>query len=171
MGNLLNVGVRALAANQVALQTTGNNIANANTVGFSRQSVVLETVQGQFSGNGYYGQGVNVNTIERNYSQFLVKQAALTRSIAAAETSRQNNLSQLESIFPGGASGLGASISNMLNAYSDVASAPTDLTARTVVLNKANDLVNQFQSANTRLTGLLIPIFYNPFQWPKSKGP
>ena len=48
--SLLNVGARALQANQVALQTTGHNIANANTVGYSRQNTVQQTVQGQLTG-------------------------------------------------------------------------------------------------------------------------
>jgi flagellar hook-associated protein 1 FlgK len=154
MGTLLNVGVRALMANQVALQTAGNNIANVNTTGYSRQSVSLETVPGQFSGSGYYGQGVSVATIQRNYDDFLTKQAVVSKSVAASEASRLNNLTQLEGIFPGGSSGMGASVSNLLNAFSDVASAPTDLTARSVVLAKATDLTNQLQNANTRLNEL-----------------
>ena len=66
--SLLNVGARALLANQVALQTAGHNIANVNTPGYSRQTVVLQTVQGQFTGGGYIGQGVDVQTILRNQS-------------------------------------------------------------------------------------------------------
>ena len=77
MGSLLNVGVRALQTNQIALQTAGNNIANVNTPGYSRQTAVLENVAGQFSGAGYYGQGVNVETIIRNYSQFLTHQSTI----------------------------------------------------------------------------------------------
>ena len=41
--SLLNVGARALLANQVALQTAGHNIANVSTAGYSRQTVVLQT--------------------------------------------------------------------------------------------------------------------------------
>jgi len=52
MGSILNIGTRALLANQLALQTVGNNIANVNTAGYSRQSVVLQSVEGQFSGSG-----------------------------------------------------------------------------------------------------------------------
>ena len=63
---LLNVGTLALAANSVALQTTGNNIANVNTAGYSRQSVLMATVAGQYTGAGYVGKGVDVKTIARN---------------------------------------------------------------------------------------------------------
>jgi flagellar hook-associated protein 1 FlgK len=54
MSDVMNIGVRALLVNQSALQTVGNNIANVNTPGYSRQSVVLKSMGGQFSGNGYY---------------------------------------------------------------------------------------------------------------------
>ena len=59
--SILNIGTRALQANQVALQTAGNNIANVNTVGYSRQKVILQTVPGQFTGGGYIGKGVSVS--------------------------------------------------------------------------------------------------------------
>lgn len=154
MSNLLNVGVRALQANQVALQTAGNNIANVNTPGYSRQSVVLKDVQGQFTGGGYYGQGVTVETIQRNYSQFLTRQSALATSIASADSARLDKLTQLEDIFQGGTSGLGASVSDMLNAFSDVANAPTDLTARTVVLTRASEAAARFRTAANSLDTL-----------------
>jgi len=147
MSNLLNVGVRALQANQVALQTAGNNIANVNTTGYSRQTVVLENVAGQFSGGGYYGQGVNVATIQRNYSAFLTYQATVAKSLASSDSARLEKLVQLEDIFQGGAGGVGASVSDMLNAFSDVANAPTDLTARTVVLTRANETAARFRTA------------------------
>ena len=73
--SLLNVGSRALLANQAALQTAGHNIANVSTPGYSRQSVVLQTVQGQFTGGGYIGKGVDVQTIQRNHSELLTRQS------------------------------------------------------------------------------------------------
>lgn len=102
MSNLLNVGSRALQANQVALQTTGNNIANVNTPGYSRQSVVLKTVEGQYSGSGYIGNGVSVQTIQRNYSAFLTTQATQAGATQSADVARAEKLNQLEGIFGGG---------------------------------------------------------------------
>lgn len=154
MSNLLNIGVRALLANQAALQTAGNNVSNVNTPGYSRQTVVLANVAGQFSGSGYYGQGVSVATIERNYSQFLTRQSVLASSIASADSSRLEKLTQLEDVFQGGTSGLGASVSDMLNAFSDVANAPTDLTARTVVLTRATEAAARFRTASDSLDAL-----------------
>ena len=151
---ILNIGTQALQANQIALQTAGNNIANANTVGYSRQSVVMETVQGQYSGAGYIGKGVNVQTIKRNFDEYLTRQATLTGSIAAGDQSRADNLKNLEGLFSGGTSGLGASISDMLNAFSDIASAPTDLTARTVALTRVNETASRMRALSANLDDL-----------------
>lgn len=149
--SLLNVGARALQANQTVLNTIGHNIANVNTAGYSRQSVTLETVQGQFTGGGYIGQGVNVVTVQRTYSEFLTRQASMAQSVQSLDAARAEKLTQLQDIFPGGEDGLGASINNMLNAWADVASAPTDLTARTVVLARADELATRFRAASERV--------------------
>ena len=154
MSGIYNIGVRALQANQAALQTTGNNIANVNTPGYSRQSVVLQSVAGQFSGSGYYGKGVDVLTVQRQHSEFLTRQATLSGSVAAGDTRRLEQLKQLEDIFAGGENGLGASVSNMLNAFGSVVSAPTDLTARAVVLTRVDEATARFRSAYSRMGDL-----------------
>lgn len=133
------------------MQTAGNNIANVNVAGYSRQKVVLGTVAGQFTGGGYVGQGVNVQTIQRNFSEFLTRQATSATSTQSADAARVDKLKQLEGIFPGGAQGLGASINDMLNAFSDVASAPTDMTARTVVLTRIDETAARMRAASQSL--------------------
>lgn len=149
--SLLNVGARALLANQVALQTAGHNIANVNTPGYSRQTVSLQTVQGQFTGGGYIGQGVDVRTILRNQSELLTRQAAAAGSTQAADTVRADRLRQLQEVFSGGAAGLGAAINDMMNAFSDVVSAPTDITARTVVLTRMDETASRLRSSADRI--------------------
>lgn len=154
MSGLLSVGTRALQANQVMLQTAGNNIANVNTPGYSRQSAVLQTTTGQFTGGGYIGKGVDIQTIQRNFSAFLTRQSALASATGAADSSRADKLKQLEGLFPGGTAGLGATINDMLNAFSDVANAPTDLTARTVALTRVDEAAKRMRSASQNLDDL-----------------
>nr|WP_315466369.1 flagellar hook-associated protein FlgK [uncultured Rhodoferax sp.] len=152
--SVLNIGTRALQANQTALQTAGNNIANVNTPGYSRQNVVLNAVEGQFSGGGYVGKGVEIRTIQRNFSEFLTRQATLASATQNADIARSDKLKQLQDIFAGGSTGLGASVSDMMNAFSDVASAPTDLTARTVVLTRVDETAGRFRAASQALDDL-----------------
>src|SRR5688572_24581709 len=104
---LMSIGMRAMFANTAALTATGHNIANANIAGYSRQGVVLETAGGQFTGAGFFGKGVNVVNVTRAHDQFLTMQAAAARSLAAADHTRYNQLSQLENVFPPGEAGLG----------------------------------------------------------------
>lgn len=149
--SLLNVGVRSLLANQVALQTAGHNIANVNTAGYSRQTVVLQTVQGQFTGGGYIGQGVDVQTILRNQSELLTRQSSTASSVQSADVVRAERLRQLQEVFSGGKDGLGAAINDMMNAFTDVVSAPTDITARTVVLTRMDETASRMRSAADRI--------------------
>ena len=154
MSSLLNVGARALLANQIALSTTGHNIANASTAGYSRQSAVMSQVEGQYTGGGYIGKGVQVTTIERAHNEFLTRQAAVAGSVSAMDSTRATQLGSLEDIFQGGKSGLGASVSDMLNAFTDVASTPGDITARNVVLTRADEMATRFRNAETQLDDL-----------------
>ena len=152
--SLLNVGARALLANQVALQTTGHNIANVSTPGYSRQSVQLVTSQGQFTGGGYIGHGVDVQTILRNHNELITRQAAMAASTEAADSTRAVHLGRLQNIFTGGSSGLGQSITDMMNSLSDVVSSPTDLTARTVALTRMSETAARMRAASERVDEL-----------------
>lgn len=149
--SLLNVGARALLANQVALQTTGHNIANVSTAGYSRQNVAMETVQGQFTGSGYIGNGVQVATILRNHNELLTRQAAAAQAVQAGDTVRAERLGQLQDVFQGGTSGLGAAITDMLNSLADVVASPTDITARTVTLTRMDEMAARMRSSAEQL--------------------
>jgi flagellar hook-associated protein 1 FlgK len=152
--SLLNVGSGALMANQIALQTIGNNIANVKTAGYSRQTVSMGTNFGQDMGYGYVGNGVSVSSIVRNYSALLNRQSNTAGAIQAADLARASSLAQMQEVFAGGESGLGAAINEMLNGFSNVVNAPTDLTARNVVLTRMTELASRFQSAAGSLNEL-----------------
>ncbi len=149
--SLLNVGARALMANQLALQTAGNNIANVNTAGYSRQTVAFQTAVGQNMGNGYIGNGADVATVMRNFSELLNRQATAAKAAGAADAARSQSLNQLQEVFSGGSNGLGAAINGMMNAFADVSSAPNDSSARQVVLTRMNELAARFRSASGQL--------------------
>ncbi|MEY4564424.1 MAG: hypothetical protein RLZZ618_3701, partial [Pseudomonadota bacterium] len=151
---LMGLGTRAMFANFAALHTTGNNIANANTAGYSRQQTQLETAGGLYTGAGFFGQGVNVATITRSYDRFLTTSAAAAASTAAADEARTSQLKQLENIFTLGESGVGYAAGQMMNAFVDVANNPKDASARQVALTRAKDLAARFTSAGEQLGAL-----------------
>ena len=154
MSGLLSLGSRAMFANQTALQTVSQNISNANTAGYSRQSAVLTTAPGQYTGAGFMGRGVDVRTIERSHNEFLTREAFTSKSAASADTTRAEQLTRLEKIFPPGNDGLGHAASQFLNSLMDVASRPTDPSARQVVLGQASQLAANFAGVGARLADL-----------------
>ena len=154
MAGLLTLGARAMFANQAALQTIGQNIANANTPGYSRQSVVLTTSPGQYTGAGFFGKGVDVQTVVRSHNDFLTKEAATSKSTAMADSTRAEQLSRMEKIFAPGTDGLGYAASQFLNSMVDVASRPSDPSARQVALGRASELSVRFSNAGQQVADL-----------------
>src|SRR5262245_6909837 len=98
-GALMSIGMRALTASYSALQATGHNISNANVVGYSRQEVQLATSQGQYTGAGFFGKGVDVTSVTRSHDEFLTREAAAAKSLAALDDARLTQLERLETIF------------------------------------------------------------------------
>ncbi|MDO9437975.1 flagellar hook-associated protein FlgK [Hydrogenophaga sp.] len=150
----LNIGARALTANLAALQVVGNNIANVNTPGYSRQNVQLQSSGYQQMGNGFFGKGVEIGTVERSHNAFLTSEAQKAGSVAAADALRYARLQQLESAFPTGSAGLGAALNDMLNAWTDVSSAPGNLTARVVVVAKGEELASRLRNTAGQIDSL-----------------
>lgn len=147
----LNIATRALTTNQAALQVIGHNIANANTVGYTRQRVELNSVPGQQLGSGYFGKGVQIEAVAREgYDAFLTREANSTRATAAADQARLQYLKGIESLFPLGEGSLGKMLNDALNAWTDVASSPSDTAARQVVLDRFDELAARLRDTMAR---------------------
>jgi flagellar hook-associated protein 1 FlgK len=150
----MSLGLRAMTASYAGMQTTGHNIANANVAGYSRQQAELQTSQGQYTGAGFFGRGVDVASVTRSYDQFVTRTAATAQSNASQDTVRQDRLTQMQQVFPTGESGIGYTVGGFLNALGDLASRPADSATRQVVLARAEDLATRFNSASSQLTTL-----------------
>ena len=149
--SLLSIGSRAMTANYVALQTTGNNIANANVAGYSRQRVELSTAPSQLTGGGYIGRGVDVKTISRSHDQFLTREAANAQSNAQMDKTRMTALQKLEDVFQPGENGLGHAAGQFLNAWTELASRPADMAVRQTVMARADEVSDRFAEAAQRM--------------------
>ena len=150
----MSVGTSALTANQHALSTIGHNIANVNTKGYSRQTVSTSALAGQNLGSGFIGHGVQVATVMRQYSELLGRQSNAATAASAADAIRYQSLMQMQDVFSGGDASLGAAINDMLNAFADIESAPSDASARNVALTRMDELASRFRAANATLQEL-----------------
>ncbi|OPF62514.1 flagellar hook-associated protein FlgK [Hydrogenophaga sp. H7] len=151
MSSALNIGSLALNANLSALQVIGHNIANVNTAGYSRQTVEMRSAGYQSMGGFYLGRGVELGTVARMHDAYLTREAQLSSSMASADSERMARLAQLENIFPTGESGLGAAMNDLLNAWSDVASSPTNMAARSVVIGRGEEIASRLRDTAGQL--------------------
>ncbi len=148
---ILSIANSALAAAYTALRTTGNNIANANTPGYTRQTVEFVPQQGAYSGSTYLGQGVAVADVKRVYNAFLIQQANQATALASATDVRYQQLSQLQATFSDSSSGVGATIDQFFRAMQELTQRPADPSARQALLSAANQMAMRFNDAGNRI--------------------
>lgn len=148
------MGQSAIDASQSAIQTTGNNISNANTEGYSRQKVRFEAMQGINFYPGQIGQGVATKEIYRCFDKFS-ESAYLSRSTMQNRYERQQSLmSQLDSMFNESgdyATGLSTSMSTMFNSWNTLAKDASSSSSREALLQSSLTLTSLFRSTHKQL--------------------
>jgi len=154
MSDMLSTGVSGLLAFQKALATVSHNIANANTPGYSRQSVHLATNPAEPTGGGWIGNGVSSTTVTRAYNGFLVGQTLSASSSYNQFDTVSNLASSLNNLFGDSSTGLSATLQGFSQAVQTMANAPSQTTARQAVLNQAQTLISQFKSYESSLHSL-----------------
>ena len=141
--DLLNLGTQSVLTAQRQLNTTGHNISNVNTEGYSRQSVIQGTNMPRQYGGETYGMGVHVEKVRRSWDQFAVNELNVSTTNYANKVDNEENLEMLSSMLSSVAS---KKIPENLNEWFDgvksLADSPNDVGARKVVLEKA-DLITQ----------------------------
>ncbi len=116
----LNIGGTSLVTQQLGLQVTGNNIANASTEGFHRQQVVFESLGGT-------AQGVRLQGIRRMEDQFLMQQLGAQAGQYGRANARSESLSRLEEAVGGlGELGLSAYLDRFFSSWRELGGSPHD---------------------------------------------
>ncbi len=151
MTSLLNLGTRSLSAAQGALSTISHNIANVNTPGYSRQEAVLSTANGQFTGSGFFGRGVDLTTVRRQYDQFLMGAVQANTAQAAADAARSEGMAQLDSLFADPELGIGAAVDGLFAAAGDLANRPADTSVRQAVISRSDQLARRVTAVGAQL--------------------
>lgn len=149
--SIFGIGLSGLTAAQAGLATTGHNIANVNTPGYTRQQVLQSTRTPQFTGAGYFGQGVNADTVRRVYSDFLASQVRDTQASAADLAVREAKLIQLDNLMGDDASSLAPALDDFFAGVNAVAARPADIPARQSMLSAAQALVARFNTLGEQL--------------------
>lgn len=154
MANVLNIGTSALLSLQRAISTTGHNIANVNTEGFSRQRVEFAALEPQLSGAGFVGSGVTIGAITRSFDQFLAADVRDRSASAAGATTLADLSGRVDDILADPSTGLGPVINEFFAAVQDVANNPGSVPERQVLLGQAEVLADRFQYLSDRFSAL-----------------
>jgi flagellar hook-associated protein 1 FlgK len=154
VSDVFGISISALQAYQTALAVTSNNIANANTPGYAKESIDLTAAVPQTDGSAPIGAGVQVASINRAFSQLAENQLNTSQSSLGQLNSLQNYTGQIDNIVGTSAGGLSTALQNYYNAWSTVANDPTSTAARQALLSQAQSVASAFSSTNTQLQGL-----------------
>lgn len=149
--SILNVGQSALQAAQIGLTTTGHNIANANTPGYSRQVVMQQAALAQNIGAGFVGSGTEVVGVRRVYDQFLNTQVLSAQTSKSALDSYSAQISQIDNMLGDSTTGVPASLQDFFSGVQDLASNPNSAASRQEMLSSAQTLASSFQEMGSQL--------------------
>lgn len=140
---VLSAGTSALLTQQRAINVTGNNIANVNTPGYSRQRLNLETNPPVYTAAGLMSFGVHSNDIERIYDRFLGVQLNNENAALGRWQAQQGMLDRVEVVFDeSGGYGLNQALSDFWNAWQDLGLNPSGTTERSMVAATSQGLAD-----------------------------
>ncbi len=151
MANVLNIASSGLQAFQRAIATTGENIDNVGTAGYSRQTVDLQTRDSTRFGEGFIGNGVDVAAIRRNTDYFATRQIRDAQSLYQGINEFHVNAKELDGLLSGDSTSINIAMQQFFSAMHAVNSNPTDTSSRQVLLSQTNELVSRFHRMSEQL--------------------
>ena len=161
--SLLNIGMSGLSAGHNSLVTTGNNIANVDTAGYSRQQSVQSTKSSIQYGNVFIGTGTTLADVRRVYNSYLDSQLRTATSLDSEATSYNAQATPLDATLSDINTGLTGVLQKFFTSMQGVSTSATDDTSRQSVLTGAqalsarfNSIAKQLNDQNTNLNGCLL---------------
>lgn len=150
MAGLLSISLTGLNAAQAALNTTSHNISNANVVGYNRQQVLQGTADPMFTGVGFFGQGTEISTVKRIYSQFLNSQVLAANASRAEFETYYNQVKQVDNLLSDATAGLNPALDEFFRGVQQVAADPSSVPSRQSMLSNAEAMATRFQAMQAR---------------------
>ena len=151
MADLLSTSVSGLLAFQQALDVTSNNISNSATPGYSVETANLVEQPGQFTGSGFSGGGVAVQSTTRAYSAQLTQQVRSSQSSYSSFNTLATQAQQIDNMLSDSTTGLSTSLQNFVNSLQTVSTSPSSTPARQALLSQGQALAQQLQSYDSQI--------------------
>jgi flagellar hook-associated protein 1 len=160
LNGALNIAGSALQASQIALQVTGNNIANVGNANYAREvAVASETPDQELQPGMYVGTGVDITAIQRQVDESLNGRLNSAMSDNEAATTTQNFSGQIENVFNAlGSQSLDSQLTAFTNDWSQLANDPSSITQRQTIIQDGQTLAQQFNGYETQLQSIQTSI-------------
>jgi len=147
----LSTALSALFANQQALETSANNVANANTPGFSRQRPVFVPGDPVTVGSLSFGMGVVLEKIQSLRDPLLELRLDQQSQQQGKLDSTLGALQQIQVTFSGTDSGIGSAVTQFFDSLQQLSTDPSSLSLRQGVLTAAGNLATVFNTSSQNL--------------------
>jgi flagellar hook-associated protein 1 FlgK len=154
--SILDTAKQALLAQQAALQVVGQNIANVNTPGYSRQRPVILPEPPGYNGK-VFRTGVDVDHVERVFDRFIGVQVNLASANFQSAQTKSDLLSQVESLFNGLSLedvGLASSLENLFQGFQELSNNAAAGPERNVLQQRGTVVANAFNELNLSIESL-----------------
>ena len=130
------IGRRALQASQLGINVAGQNIANVNTPGYTRQSVQLSATPGDGTTPRVSGTGVTIDGVRSFRDRFIESRLQTETAISGRLTARRDALAPVDAAFSEteGGGGISSAMSSFFGAFRDLEANPTSLSLRSIAV-------------------------------------
>ena len=147
----LNMAVQSLDAANAGLKVTNNNIANANTPGYTREVAEFQEVAAP-AGSVSSGDGVEVTGFQSIRDELLQRQVEQETSAQSGANAQQSTLQQIQPVFTTSTDDIGTDMSALFSSISSLSTNPTSTSLRQAVLTAGQNLATAFNTASNTLT-------------------
>ncbi|WP_243367776.1 flagellar hook-associated protein FlgK [Fundidesulfovibrio soli] len=153
--SLLNTGMKALNASQLGIEVTGQNIANVNTTGYSRQRVVFKDDMYIDSSPGQMGTGVKATEIIRMFDEYIEQAYNLRSSSSQRYNVLYQNMQSVETTFNESTTdGISKTLASFFQDWQNLSLDPSSYPQRQNVISDAQNLMSVLRQASADLTDL-----------------
>jgi flagellar hook-associated protein 1 FlgK len=156
MSNISQIAYSGINAAQISLTTTGQNIANINTPGFSRLATTTASLSGVSSLNA--GGGVSVTSIRRLSNEFQNQQLWRANTEQNYYSSSQQYLTALETLMAGDGASISSGLDQFFAAISEASATPGSIALRQQIVGEAKNLSQRFNGLNSNIDAQLAAL-------------
>lgn len=150
MASLISIGMSGLGAAQSGLHTTGNNIANADVAGYSRQQNVQTTTGSIRYGQVFIGTGTTLADVRRVYNAFLDNQLRTSTSLNSDAASYLNQITSVDNLLSDANTGITGALKSFFTSLQGLSAKPNDDASRQLLLTNAEALASRFNTINAQ---------------------